>query len=162
MGMIGTYVAIDGEELQLLIDGEEDIMDIDPDDYDTLNIDKSWMAIHFLLCGKTEGGKPPMGYVVPMREKNELDCYMEYGAFYCTPKQVREASDYLSSLDDDEIRKKYDYKKMQKKGVYPLFGDDDGEDAEEFYEYVHDNLVALRDFLKQTAEKDYGVVFAVT
>ncbi len=162
MGMVGTYVAIDEEQLELIIDGEEDIMDIDPDENETLEIDKSWMAIHFLLCGKTDGGKPPMGYVVPMREKNELDCDMEYGAFYCTSEQVREASDYLSSLGDDDIKKKYDYKKMLKKGVYPLFGEDDDEDAEEFYEYVHDNLVALRDFLKQTAEKGLAVVFAVT
>ncbi len=160
MGMTGTYIALKEERLEQIIgSSEEDILEIFPGRDEFLDIEKSWMIIHYMLCGTIDGGEPPMGYVVPIREENALDCEMEYGAFFLTAEQVREASDYLCSLDDAALRGMYDYEAMRKKGVYPLFGNE--EDPEELFEYLRADLEALREFFQQTVEKGYAVVFYI-
>lgn len=84
MGMTGTYIAIENFLLSQIIKGEKSILEIDPTQCCPLDVDKSWRAIHYLLCKDIENGKPPMGYVVPIRDDNELDCELEFGAFYYT------------------------------------------------------------------------------
>ena len=38
------------------------------------------------MIGIYINGKPPMGCVVPIRDDNELDCELEFGAFYISVK----------------------------------------------------------------------------
>ena len=70
MGMAGTFIAVEELLLRQLINGDKDILEIDPTQYQTLYVDKSWQAIQFLLCKDVDGGEPPM-YVVPARDKVE-------------------------------------------------------------------------------------------
>ena len=108
MGMVGTYIAVENLLLSQIINGDKDILEIDPAQCQTLNVDKSWQAIQYLLCNDVDGGEPPMGYVVPIRDENELDCEFDFDAFYITAKQVKESSDYLNSLDDNTLMNMYD------------------------------------------------------
>ena len=41
MGMLGNYIAVGEDELKRIRSGEIDIFDINPEDYRTLDIDKS-------------------------------------------------------------------------------------------------------------------------
>ena len=50
MGMAGTYIAVEELLLRQIINGEKDILEIDPAQYQTLYVDKSWQAIQNLLC----------------------------------------------------------------------------------------------------------------
>lgn len=70
MGMAGTYIAVEELLLRQIINGDKDILEIDPTQYQTLYVDKSWQAIQYLLCKDVDGGDPPM-YVVPARDKVE-------------------------------------------------------------------------------------------
>lgn len=69
-----------------------------------------------------------MGYVVPIRDDNELDCELEFGAYYITAQQVKEATDFLNSLDDKSLENMYDFKSMQENAVYPLHGNENETD----------------------------------
>lgn len=158
MGMIGNYMAIDDLLLNQIIECEKEILDIDLNQCPTLNIDKTWQAIHYLLCKTVHDGKPPAGYVVPMIVDNSIDCELDFGAFYITSRQVKEASDFLNSLNDDDLKKMYDFKSMLKDEVYPLVENDE---ETEFYEYIYFYLAELRKYFKQTAEKKYAVIFYV-
>lgn len=158
MGMTGTYIAIENFLLSQMINGEKSIFEMDPTQCPSLDVDKSWRAIHYLLCKDLENGKPPMGYVVPIRDENELDCELEFGAFYITAQQVKEAANFLNSLDDPVLKNRYDFKAMQENAVYPLQGNENEMDSGPFYEYIYSYLIKLREYFNQTAEKGFAII----
>lgn len=158
MGMKGTYIAVEKFLLSQIINGEKSILEIDPMQYNPLDVDKSWQAIHYLLCKDVENGKPPMGYVVPIRDENELDCELEFEAFYITSQQVKEAANYLNSLDDNVLKSMYDFKSMQENAVYPLHRNENKIDARCLYEYIYSYLTKLKAYFNQTAEKGFAII----
>ena len=60
MGMTGNYVLLPEETIQQIAEKKLDFFDIAPptEDNMSLDIDKSWQAIHFLLCGGLDDGEP--------------------------------------------------------------------------------------------------------
>ena len=158
MGIRGTYIAIENSLLNQIINGEKNLLEIDPTQCQPLEVDKAWQAIHYLLCKDTENGRPPMGYVAPIRDDNELDCELDFGAFYINAQQVKEATDFLNALDDKALRNMYDFKSMRENRVYPLDGNENEEDTEFFYEYIYSYLIKLREYFNQTAEKGYAII----
>ena len=158
MGMSGYYIAVDEALLQDVIDGTQSILDIDPSEGRTLDVDKSWQGIHQLLCDEPFEGDPPMGYVVPLQYDNRIESESDFGAFYITPSEVKEAADFLSTLDDDTLRGMYDFDAMQEDEMYPLAEEDE---AEEFYSYLHSNLLELTSYFKKNAEEGNAVIFYI-
>lgn len=160
MGMTGSYIAVDDTLLNQIISGEESLLDfIDSDAYETLDIDKSWHAVHYLLCGEISDGEPPMGYAVPMLNENNIDCEEDFiGAFYLTPRQVEEASGFLNALSDDDLKKMYDFGSMLKDEIYPLTEDDE---ESEIYEYIYSYLEEIKEYFGRAAEKSLAVIFYI-
>lgn len=159
MGMEGNYVAFESSLLSQIISGDKAIFDIDPTQYPCLNVGKSWLAIQYLLCKDMEGGKSPNGYIIPIREENKLNCELDFGAFYLTASQVKEASDYLDALDDRTLMNMYDFKLMKEKRIYPLCGNENANDADAFYEYIYSYLEKLKRYFERMAEKGYAIIF---
>lgn len=159
MGMLGNYIAVDEEELKRIRSGEIDIFDMNPEDYRTLDIDKSWQAVHYLLCGDIDDGEPPMGYVVPIRDENFIESGMEFGAFFADAEQVREAAEYLDSLGGDELKGMFDFGAMLRDEVYPIMDEDD-EDG--FFEYLCGYIGKIKKFYKETAKRRGAVIFYVS
>lgn len=159
MGMLGNYIAVDEEELKRIRSGKEDVFDINPEDYPALDIDKSWQAVHYLLCGSIDDGEPPMGYVVPIRDENFIESGMEFGAFFADAEQVREAAEYLDSLGEDELKCMFDFDAMLRDEVYPIMDEDD-EDG--FFEYLCGYIWKIKKFYKETAERRGAVIFYVS
>lgn len=159
MGMVGTYIAVENLLLSQIINGDKDILEIDPAQCQTLNVDKSWQAIQYLLCNDVDGGEPPMGYVVPIRDENELDCEFDFDAFYITAKQVKESSDYLNSLDDNTLMNMYDFELMEENKIYPFHGKEN--EAGIFYEYIYSYFSKIKNFFELTAEKGYAIIFYI-
>jgi len=158
MGMSGYYIAVDDALLQDVIDGAQSVLGIDPSGEKTLDIDKSWQGIHQLLCGEPFEGDPPMGYVVPLQYDNRIESESDFGAFYITPSEVKEAADFLSTLDDDALRDMYGFDSMRGDGTYPITAEDD---AEEFYSYLHSYLLELISYFKKNAEEGKAVIFYI-
>lgn len=147
MGMVGNYVAVDEVQLKQVMDGELDLLNLESEGFAVCDVDKAWQGIHDLLCGCAD--QPPMRYVVPMMNENMLVCNEGLFSFYITKEQVKEAAAYLASLDDDRIRELYDSDSMQ------------GDKDEEFYEYLHYQLMKLKAFLKESAEQEKSVIFYI-
>ena len=124
-----------------------------------LDIDKSWQAVHYLLCGSIDDGEPPMGYVVPIRDENFIESGMEFGAFFADAEQVREAAEYLDSLGEDELKGMFDFGAMLRDEVYPIMDEDD-EDG--FFEYLCGYIWKIKKFYKETAERRGAVIFYVS
>ena len=138
MGMLGNYIAVGEDELKRIRSGEIDIFDINPEEHRTLDIDKSWQAVHYLLCGDIDDGEPPMGYVVPIRDENFIESGMEFGAFFA------DMFDFGAMLADE---------------VYPIM---DESDEDGFFEYLRGYVRKIKEFYKETAERRGAVVFYVS
>lgn len=159
MGMLGNYIAVGEDELKRIRSGEIDIFDMNSEAHRTLDIDKSWQAVHYLLCGDIDDGEPPMGYVVPIRDENFIESGMEFGAFFADAEQVREAVEYLDSLDEDKLKSMFDFGAMLADEVYPIM---DESDEDGFFEYLCGYVRKIKEFYKETAERRGAVVFYVS
>lgn len=105
MSMIGNYLRVSEDDLSRLLAHPETVMDViyredGPEDA-TLDIDKSWHVIHFLLNGETwEGQWPWFGAVLGGTEISDED--VGYGpARYLTPSQVQEVAGALQTIDSE-------------------------------------------------------------
>lgn len=157
MGMSGFYFAIDDKLVQQISAGEIQLEDLDPNDYSGLDIDKSWQAIHYLLCGDIAEGEPPLGYVVPMTDDQGID-FGEFGAFYLRPEQVTEALQAIAELDEAQLRMRYDLPAMVVDQVYPIVSD---EDEDELFAYILEHFNAIRHFYSQAAAEGKGLIFYI-
>ncbi|MBP1996540.1 YfbM family protein [Paenibacillus eucommiae] len=157
MGMIGNYIALDDIQIKQIADGEIELEQLDLTANETLDIDKSWQAIHYLLCGDICEGAPPLGYVVPMLDENMVD-FAEYGAFYLFCAQVEEAFHAVAKLSERDVVNLYRFEAMLEDGVYPIVSDEDGES---FFEYLLANLRAIQSFYEKVAAKKQGVIFYI-
>ena len=149
MGMLGNYIAVGEDELKRIRSGKMDIFDMNPEEHRTLDIDKSWQAVHYLLCGDIDDGEPPMGYVVPIRDENFIESGMEFGAFFADS----------DSLDEDKLKGMFDFGAMLADEVYPIM---DESDEDGFFEYLRGYVRKIKKFYKETAERRGAVVFYVS
>ncbi len=129
MGMSGLYIALEEPVLRQVIEDEIDLHDIDPSEGDNLDIDKTWQAIYFILCGEMGVGEPPLGYVVPMLDDQMLS-FGEMGSFYVLPDQVAEAAAAIASLKEEDVRSLYRFEDMVASEIYPIVSD---ENEQEFF-----------------------------
>src|SRR5690349_5871310 len=136
MGMRGYYFTLDDNLVQQIAAGDIALNSLKIDNYPGLSIDRSWEAIHYLLCGVISDGGPPLGYVVPLTSDKGID-FGSFGAFSLRAEQVAEALQAMSELDEAQLRLRYDFPAMVKEEVYPLDPDTvSDEDADEFFAYM--------------------------
>ena len=158
--MYGTYVAISNQELAAIEKEATSLYDVDSDF--RLDIDKSWEALHYTLCNDIADGEPPMGNVVPMNMDNALDLdEMEFGAFALPLEEVKEAYEYMLTIDKEKLRSMYNFEEMVKEEIYPLSGmeEDNGND---FFNYLYENFESIKIFYKEVLEKNMSIVFYIS
>ncbi|WP_312110040.1 YfbM family protein [Brevibacillus reuszeri] len=161
MAMRGYYFAMDDNLVQQIAAGDITLESLKIDDYPRLDIDRSWEAIHYLLCGDISDGEPPLGYVVPMTLDKGID-FGSFGAFSLRAEQVAEALQAMSELDEVQLRLLYDFPAMVKDEVYPLEPDTvSDEDEDEFFAYMLQNFNEIRRFYSQTLAEGKGLIFYI-
>lgn len=157
MGMIGKFMAVDHQDLEAILSGEESILSLENEL--AVDIDKAWQAISYLLCGSLfDTDDAPMCYVVPMMGENVIESEMDFGAFYLTIEQAREANDYLLTLDEVAIKANYDFEAMVQDEVYPI---SEEEDKDEFFQYIYHHFLNLKSFYKLAAQESKAVIFYI-
>lgn len=157
MGMTGNYISLKKKELDKILNGDKDFDDIES--VETLDIDKSWQAIQYLLGGDIDEIEGPLGYVVPMLVDNAIDCDSEFGAFYITIEQIKEAYEALLPLTKEDLLEKYNFSEMLEDEVYPIVEDDN---EKEFFDYIYSYLLAIKEFYKKTIEKELAIIFYIS
>ncbi|MCR8842628.1 YfbM family protein [Paenibacillus sp. SC116] len=159
--MRGYYFAMDDNLVRQIAAGDIALKSLKIDDYPGLGIDRSWEAIHYLLCGDIADGEPPLGYVVPLTSDKGID-FGSFGAFSLRAEQVAEALQAMFELDEAQLRLRYDFSVMVKDEVYPLEpGTVSDEDADEFFAYMLQNFNDIRRFYSHTAAEGKGLIFYI-
>ncbi|MDP4090604.1 MAG: YfbM family protein [Bacillota bacterium] len=156
MSMIGNYLMVEEKVIskvqQREITIEEIIYNTDTDEEDYLDIDKSWHAIHYLLCGETwEGERPLFNVVLGGKEINKQD--VGYGpARYLTALEVQEVYDAIKEITVPELHRRFNIKELQEADIYPQF------DREDDFEYISGYFVYLQDFFGRAADRGKAVI----
>lgn len=127
MSMIGNLLRVTKTELEEYLKDssllEERIYNEESDDEDPnlVDIDKSWDGIIFLLTGQNfENATHPLTKVLFSGQIIDEEQDLGYGPRqYLTPEQVKELNEQISKISIEELRKKYDAKRMTELGVYP-------------------------------------------
>lgn len=161
MGMYGYYFAIDDNIVQQIASGDIALKNLKVDDYPGLDIDRSWEAIHYLLCGDISDGEPPLGYVVPLTSDRGID-FGSFGAFFLRAGQVTEALQAIAELDEAQLRLRYDFPIMVKDEVYPLEpGAVSDEDGDAFFAFILQHFNEIRRFYSETSVAGKGLIFYI-
>ena len=151
MGMTGNYVLLPEETIQQIAEKKLDFFDITPptEDNMSLDIDKSWQAIHFLLCGDLDDGEPPLGYVVPLIDAQFFDSDFDFGSFYLFHSQIKKAFAKIKEIDKESFRRLYDFPLLLEESIYPLTPE---ESEEEFFQYLYQNFESIKGLFHQALE----------
>ncbi|WP_238654118.1 YfbM family protein [Paenibacillus piscarius] len=159
MAIRGYYFAAEDELVEQIVADSVKLESLDLNSYPGLDIDRSWEAIHYLLCGDISDGPAPLGYVVPLHSDQGVE-FGTYGAFTLRAEQVTEALDAISGMDEAQLRQMYDFQMMAEEEVYPLDPDMVAdEDADEFFAYLLQFFTDIRQFYTQTAAAGKGAIF---
>ena len=109
-------------------------------------MDKSWHAIHFLLCGSVDAEPSPLGSAV--LGGAEIGPDLGYGpARWLSTEQVRAIARELP--DREELLGRYDAGELRVAEVYPQIWD---EDDAEIKDYVGSNYDAMRAAFLEAAQ----------
>lgn len=161
MGMTGNYVLLPEETIQQIAEKKLDFFDITPptEDNMSLDIDKSWQAIHFLLCGDLDDGEPPLGYVVPLIDAQFFDSDFDFGSFYLFHSQIKKAFAKIKEIDKESFRRLYDFPLLLEESIYPLTPE---ESEEEFFQYLYQNFESIKGLFHRALESNSGLIFYIS
>lgn len=124
MSMIGNLLRVTPAELEAYRKDStqlENRIYADAENPNLVDIDKAWDGIMFLLTGQNlENLDHPLAGVLFSGQLVDEDQDLGYGpAHYVTPEQVQELHAAISVITTDELRRKFDAKKMAELEIYP-------------------------------------------
>ncbi|MBH9579322.1 YfbM family protein [Inhella proteolytica] len=161
MGMVGCFAALPAAQLAQLQSGERSIEDfLYPDDGDgepehSIDVDKAWHGLHYLLTGTAWGGDAPLCLAVLGGEEFGPD--VGYGpARALTATQVASVAAALAGLPADKLASRYQPADMAKLEIYPdVIWVRDGAEA---LDYLLENYQQLVEFYRDAAARGDAVI----
>jgi hypothetical protein len=165
MGMITVFHLARREQISSLLASPEQVIEFLHDSHredagrapDSLDLDKAWHGLHFLLTGTAWGGTPPLNFIVAGGDTIG-DVEVGYGpARAFTPEQLAEVSRALDAISSDTLRQRFDPAKMTELDIYPSIWDRDPAD-DDTLGYVIEYFEMLKPFLREGAERELGLI----
>lgn len=153
MGMVANLYAVDERQAGVL---RNDPMRIFTLDADTLDLDKAWHGIHYLLTGSVWEGDAPLDFLLhggePLADEED-----DPVPRLLDPDELRQTDAALAQVDADLLRRRYDGHAMRQQGVYPDIWDE-GEAA---LAYCLQHFDLLKAFVARTARQERSMVIFI-
>lgn len=154
MGMIGYFFRASNEEITQMQNGQLMVSTaiFQKENQDRLlDIDKAWNAIFFLM------DKEGSFSFANLKAVNEED--MGYGPAMLIPKEeTSRLAEGMKAFSEKQFREIFHIEEMLKEGIYPVMNN---ENETEFFQYVWENFVVLRDFLQDAVKEQQNVLFMI-
>jgi hypothetical protein len=117
--------------------------------------DKAWQGMHYLFTGTAEGGSFPEGFILhggtPVGDE---DVGYEPARLF-QPEEVQRIDAVLQAQSEDDIRLRYDGKKMDAERVYPQIWQRDGAEGAE---YIWGGIEEMKDFVRESVERKWALL----
>ena len=161
MGMIMYLLRISKQELESYIDKPDLFLENRVDDAYSMDIDKAWGGILYLLTGKAFASGTPEDEVDSLNriffsaQFFDEDMDVGYGpAHYLTPEQVAGIHRKIASLTEADLKARYDTEAMnEEEELYPSL-----DWNEKIFEYLYFHFQALQSFFTTAASKGEAIV----
>ena len=161
MGMIMYLLRISKQELESYIDKPDLFLENRVDDAYSMDIDKAWGGILYLLTGKAFASGSPEDEVDSLNriffsaQFFDEDMDVGYGpAHYLTPEQVAGIHHKIASLTEADLKARYDTEAMnEEEELYPSL-----DWNEEDFEYLYFHFQALQSFFATAASRGEAIV----
>ena len=161
MGMIMYLLRISKQELESYIDKPDLFLENRVDDAYSMDIDKAWGGILYLLTGSPfASGRPEdevdsLNRIFFSAQFFDEDIDVGYGpAHYLTPEQVAGIHRKIASLTEADLKAHYDPEAMsEEEELYPSLDWDD-----EDFEYLYSHFQALQSFFATAASRGEAIV----
>ncbi|MBM0656439.1 YfbM family protein [Capnocytophaga genosp. AHN8471] len=161
MGMIMYLLRISKQELESYIDKPALFLENRVDDAYSMDIDKAWGGILYLLTGKAFASGSPEDEVDSLNriffsaQFFDEDMDVGYGpAHYLTPEQVAGIHRKIASLTEADLKARYDTEAMnEEEELYPSL-----DWNEEDFEYLYFHFQALQSFFATAASRGEAIV----
>ncbi|MEN2720524.1 YfbM family protein [Capnocytophaga sputigena] len=161
MGMIMYLLRISKQELESYIDKPDLFLENRVDDAYSMDIDKAWGGILYLLTGKAFASGSPEDEVDSLNriffsaQFFDEDMDVGYGpAHYLTPEQVAGIHRKIASLTEADLKARYDPEAMnEEEELYPSL-----DWNEEIFEYLYFHFQALQSFFATASSRGEAIV----
>ena len=161
MGMIMYLLRISKQELESYIDKPDLFLENRVDDAYSMDIDKAWGGILYLLTGKAFASGSPEDEVDSLNriffsaQFFDEDMDVGYGpAHYLTPEQVAGIHRKIASLTEADLKARYDTEAMnEEEELYPSL-----DWNEEDFEYLYFHFQALQSFFATASSRGEAIV----
>lgn len=158
MGMIANLLRVTTTELETYLQNssllEERIYDENATEDQNLNdVDKAWDGIIFLLTGQNiQNADHPLVQVLFSGQLIDEEQDLGYGpGHYLTSDQVKNLSEQISKITTEDLKKKYNSKKMNELDVYPRWDEDS-------FDYLDENFKLLQQIYAEAANNDQAII----
>lgn len=159
--MIMYLLRISKQELESYIDKPDLFLENRVDDAYSMDIDKAWGGILYLLTGKAfasgslEDEVDSLNRIFFSAQFFDEDMDVGYGpAHYLTPEQVAGINRKIASLTEADLKAHYDPEAMNKeKKLYPSL-----DWNEKIFDYLYFHFQALQSFFATAASKGEAIV----
>jgi hypothetical protein len=132
----------------------------------SIDLDKAWEALHFLLTGSNaDGGDEPACYLAHGGEDldSDLDDNVYSSIRALTPEQVASFDRHLGSLTLEELRRRFDVNRMTELRIYSRRRrSKESDDYDELLEHLIEAFEELRAFVRETAASGAGAIAYLT
>jgi hypothetical protein len=119
-----------------------------------IDLDKAWHGMHFLFTGRGDGGDLPASYLIAGGTQIGKE-----GARGLQPDQVEAFRQFVHSLPEEELRRRYDPKRMTELDIYPtIIWERDSLEALDYILEYHQQLWA---FLRDASVERLGCVILI-
>ncbi|MGE0326815.1 MAG: YfbM family protein, partial [Polyangiaceae bacterium] len=165
--MIGCFMRLPGADLAKLFAKPESIHDYLYGEDDepaagttSMDVDKAWQGIHWLLTGTAWEGDGPAAFIIQGGEQVG-DEDVGYGpARGFTPAEVKAVAEALRGLTTEILHARFDPEAMEEADIYPSgIWVDEGDEA---FEYLESYFDALKDFVLGAAREGEAMLVYIS
>ncbi|WP_312075108.1 YfbM family protein [Chryseobacterium sp.] len=160
MGMIGNLLRVTESELEEYLKNssllENETYNEEAINENLTDIDKAWEGIIFLLTGEgLASSEHPLTKVLFSGQLIDEEQDVGYGpAHFLRPNEVIMLNDELSKITIENLRERFDPKKMTEEGIYPEIWDE-GNDA---FDYLAEEFKAVQKTFVDAAKHNQAII----